>query len=209
MNSITFEDLRQDPNHRHIIELLEAKHGSPLPEEIQQYILDAATSSVVRVQQTMAWVQRTFLIIQNILSGTAHEAEYPLFWIYLYGIVNEFYEHESKHREINEQLDFKKTILDSLDSLLAKLDEDDLSFITYMRHHHVHMHLDYVWHKARVEDGRVVEVKPPYDPDARDIADRIIAEHSGDQQKVARTYAKRITSEISTLKEAIEAAGAI
>ncbi|GAG48491.1 unnamed protein product, partial [marine sediment metagenome] len=167
------------------------------------------TSSVMKVEQTVAWIKTAADVTSKVLKGHAHPAEYPIFWIKLNGIVDEYYDEENEFRSFNELISFKKPIMRSLDSLRAKLTDEDLSFIKFMRHSYCHIALDYLWHKAKVKDGKIVKVRPPYDPNIRDIAARIIEEHNGDQQAVARTFAGRIAEELFSLRDAIiEAANA-
>jgi len=205
---ITFEDLRKDPVLKEAIENLEKIHGKPLPEPFQKFLLDLSTSSVHKVEQNISWVERTVFLCNKILNHSAHEAEYPLFWIHLYAIVIEFYEDEAKHREINLKVSFKRPIMETLDAIRKELTEDDISLITFFRHSHCHMQLHYIWHNAKVKDGEIISILPPYDPRAREIASRIVSEHE-DQNAVAYTYANKLVKKLTELKEAVKNAAAI
>lgn len=209
MSDATFDDLKNHPTLGWTVELLEAKYGVPVPENIQRLVLDLATSAEIGFQQTCDWVQKASIITNRIAQGNAHDTEFPLFWIYLNAIVDEFYEEESKYREINEQIGFKKPILDGLDELRVRLSEEDLILIKFMRHSHAHIHLHYVWHRAKVKDGKIVQVKPPFAPNARAITARVISEHNGDQKAVARMYAQKVADSLLQLRYAVDAAKAI
>ncbi|UCH62475.1 MAG: hypothetical protein JSU77_11845 [Fidelibacterota bacterium] len=197
----TFEDLKAQ--YPELVELSESKYGSPLPKPMQQLLLDMATSSVMKVEQTVAWIIGAADVTYKVLKGHAYSAEYPIFWIKLNGIVDEYYEEENEFRSFNELISFKKPIMRSLDSLRAKLTEEDLSFIKFMRHSYCHISLHYLWHRAKVKKGKIVKVLPPYDPNARDIAARIIEEHNGNQRAVAHTYASRIAEDLFNLRNAV------
>ncbi len=205
---ITFEDLKKDPILNEAIENLEKIHGKPLPESFQKYLLDLSTSSVHKVEQNISWVKRTVFLCNKILSQSAHEAEYPLFWIHLYAIVIEFYEDEAKHRDINLKVSFKRPIMESLDSIREELTDDDISLIIFFRHSHCHMQLHYIWHNAKVKDGEIIKVIPPYDPNAREIAARVIAQYKS-QNDIAFNYAQKLIDKLTQLEKAVIKASAI
>ena len=206
--NVVFEDLKKDPIVKLVIENLEKIHGIPLPEPIQQFLLDLSTSSEYKVQQNVAWVDRIVFLSNQIISRKAHEAEYPLFWIHLYAVVIEFYEDEAKHRDLNLQVSFKRPIMEILDAIRNDLTEDDLSLITFFRHSNCHMQLHYIWHNAKVKDGKIISVNPPFDPKAREIASKIISKHKS-QNDVAFTYANKLIEKLTQLKEAVNNASAI
>ncbi len=202
MDKPTFADLEKDLKQKAIIQAAEELHGSPLPKDIQLLMLDIAIQSSINVQNTLKWITSLESISNSIISSTAHRSDYPLFWIYLYGIVIEFHSHLIERRELYEKVDFLKPVLDSAEMILATLATDNISFIKFMRHSHVHISLDYIWHQAKMKDGELSEVKPPYDSDAIEISQRIIEEHGGDQQAVALTFASKIINDVSNLLQA-------
>ena len=202
MDKPTFADLEKDLKQKAIIQAAEELHGSPLPKDIQLLMLDIAIQSSINVQNTLKWIISLESISNSIISSTAHRSDYPLFWIYLYGIVIEFHSHLIERRELYEKVDFLKPVLDSAEMILATLATDNISFIKFMRHSHVHISLDYIWHQAKMKDGELSEVKPPYDSDAIEISQRIIEEHGGDQQAVALTFASKIINDVSNLLQA-------
>ena len=205
---IVFDDLKRDPIIKEAIENLEKVHGNPLPEPIQKYLLDLSTSSEYKVQQNITWVERIVYLSNQILNHKAHETEYPLFWIHLYAVVVEFYDDEAKHRELNLQVSFKRPIMEILDSIHNELTEDDLSLITFFRHSHCHMQLHYIWYNAKVKDGKIVSVIPPFDPKAREVVSKIISEHKN-QNDMTFIYANKLIKKLTQLKEAIKRAVAI
>lgn len=205
---IVFDDLKKDPIFKEAIENLEKAHGKPLPEPIQKFLLDLSTSSEYKVQQNVSWIERTVFLCNKILNHSADDSEYPLFWIHLYAIVIEFYEDEVKHREINLKISFKRPIMETLDLIRKELTEDDISLITFFRHSHCHMNLHYIWYNAKVKDGKIISIIPPYDPKARDVASRIIAKYKN-QNAVAYTYANKLAEKLTQLKEAVVNAAAI
>lgn len=209
MSSTTFADVAQDLLHKPIIARLESVHGSPLPEDIQQFLLDLVTASELRIQNTLLWVTRTRDLSQKILSSEACDAEYALFWIYLHEIVDRFYKHETSRREISEQIGFLKPILNDLDALRGELTEEDLVFIQFMRNSHVHMHLHSLWSHAKMEGGTLVVTKPPPEPDPRELADRIIRENENSQNRTAAAYAGRLIDPLNQLVDSSQNAAKV
>ena len=205
---IIFEDLRKDALINEARNQLESIYGTPLPEDIQGYLLDMSTASVIKVQQKQIWIDRMVFLCKKVRSKTAHESDYPLFLIHLYAIVVEFYEDESKVRDINLKISFKRPIMEALDILRAGLSEDDISLITFFRHSNCHMHPDYIWQRAKIKDGKIIAVKPSPDPEARVIADKIISQHRN-QNEVAITYANKVIDKLIVLQEAVIKASAI
>jgi hypothetical protein len=205
---IVFEDLKRDPILKEANENLEKIHGKPLPEPFQNFLLDLSTSSVYKVEQNISWVERTVFLCNKILNNSAHESEYPLFWIHLYAVVVEFYEDEAKHHDLNLLVSFKRPIMETLDAIRSDLTEDDLSLITFFRHSHCHMQLHYIWYNAKVKNGKIISVNPPFDPKAREVASKIISEHKS-QNDVAFTYANKLIKKLTQLKEAVKNASAI
>ncbi len=197
-----FADLENNPKLRKFVQAAEAKHGTPLPEPIQRLMVDLAIKSTMNVQSRVDWIRRLESISKRVIESTAHESEYPLFWIYLYGVAIEFYSHLQENRELDESVDFLKPIYNSMDLLIEALSTEDISFIKYMRHSHVHISLDYIWHQAKMKDGELSAVKPLYDPDAIEISQRIIEKHGGDQQAVALDYALKIINDLRNLLHA-------
>lgn len=199
----TFADLQSDPQFKDSIRAAEAKHGTPLPEPIQHLLVDIAVKSTLDVQTRVEWINRLKSISNSIIASNAHSAEYPLFWIYLYGVVVEFYDDLIANRKFYDKASFLKPIIQSADSINEIFSEEDISFIRFTRHSHVHISLDYIWHHVKIKDGSISEVRPPYDPEAIDISIRIIGEHNGNQQLVALTFAKKIIADLEQLTIAV------
>lgn len=205
---IVFEDLKNDPTLKEVIEYLEKVHGKPLPEQIQNFLLDLSTSSEYKVQQNISWIKRTVFLCDKIINHNAHEAEYPLFWIHLYAITIEFYDDENKHRDINLKVSFKRPIIQALDLIRKELTDEDITLITFFRHSHCHMQLHYIWHNAKVKDGEIIKVSPPYDPTAREIAVEVLAKYKS-QNDIAFNYAEKLYDKLIQLKDAVINAAAI
>ncbi|MFC1825466.1 hypothetical protein ACFL9T_22360 [Thermodesulfobacteriota bacterium] len=102
MSELTFEDLLNDPWSRRIIDDLEDKYGSPLPEELQLWIVETTGSSNMREEQQSSWINSSVAITEKLVNGKPVPAEYPLFWIRLYGILHELYPAMNSQRDIWE-----------------------------------------------------------------------------------------------------------
>lgn len=202
-HDFTFEDLEKDPFHKKIIDIFERKYGHPLADDIKNFIMDNAGSGQLRVDQRVSWVNTALAITQNIIDGVATTAEYPLFWIRLWGIVREFAPYLQNTREIGELIKQIKPQLEAMDELIATLSGDDLILIDFMRHNHSHMHVDYVIHHAQVKKNGSLKITPPKDQNAVDLAKKIFAIYNGDQKKVASIYAIKIIEPLKKLVSAV------
>ena len=100
------------------------------------------------------------------------------------------------------KIDFKRPIMESLEFIRKELTDEDISLITFFRHSHCHMHLHYIWHSAKVKDGKIIDIKQPYDPSARDIAFKAISKYNG-QNNVAFAYAQRLVKRLEQLEKSI------
>lgn len=202
MRRPTFVDLLKNPTQHKLIKQIEKKFGSPLPKDIQNLFLDIAVQSDIDIQTRVDWMKRLTSISERIIDQSAHPSEYPLFWIYLYGIVIEFFDYINRTRAMSEQINFMIPIISSIDELCNRLDEEDIKFIRYMRHSHVHISIGYIWHQAKLKDGKLSAVKAPFDPDAIDISQRILKSFGWNQQEVARHYSKIIFNDLQILTAA-------
>ena len=197
--SITFEDIKNDPSQKLIIESLEEKYGSPIPPDIQQLVLEINTKAVERTNQRMRWTRLIYSLTNKIAAGNANDSDFPLFWIYLFGLLTEMISDFDLYLKIGIIPDFLKPIYITLCNIKELFNDNEIRFIKYMRHNHVHLHLDYYWSKTKIQDGVIVQVKTPIEIDARDNADRIIKEHKNSQKQVAYDYAQLINSNINLL----------
>lgn len=200
--AIDFEDLKKDEILKEVIDNLEKVQGKPLSEPIQKYLLDLSTSSENKVRQNITWIERTVFLCNKILNQSAHESEYPLFWIHLHAIVVEFYEDEAKHRELNLKVSFKRPIMEVLDLIHNELTDEDISLITFLRHSNCHMQLHYIWYNAKVKDGKITMIKPPDAPQIREVALKIITQHKN-QKAVAYAYANKLIDKLTQLQKAV------
>ena len=203
MNKVIYKDLENDPFQKSIIVELEKVYGSPLPEEVQTYLIDSATSSSMRVQQTRRWVQNTVAATHNILLNKAHDSEYLLFWIMIYSIIFEYAPSEQKNKKFIELFVTQNKILKSLELLVSKLNDEEKILIKFYRHSNVHMHLDYIRYRADVKDGKIVKLFPPTDPSAIEVAESYKVKYNGNFNKIAYDFALKIIEPITKLYENI------
>ncbi|MFA4907309.1 MAG: hypothetical protein WC602_03495 [archaeon] len=199
MSIITFEDLKIDPSQKFYIELAEQKYGTPLPYEIQQIMLEINTKVVEQSEQRLRWTRLIYNITNKIISGKAVESDFPLFWIYLYGLLTEMLSDFDLYLRIGKIPDFIEPIYITASYIKSFFSDDEIRFIKFMRHNHVHLHLDYYWSKTTIQNGFIVKVKTPTEIDARDNAERIIKEHNNCQNQVAYDFARRINVKINLL----------
>jgi hypothetical protein len=199
----TFEDLENDPFQKKLIEIIERKYGRPLSDEIKSFLIDNAGNAQLRVDQRVSWVKTTLAITHNIIDGVASTAEYPLFWIRLWGIVREFEPYLQNTREIGELSKWIRTQLEAMDKLMATLSNDDLILIDFMRHNHSHMHVDYVNYHAKAKNNGTLKIIPPKNSNAVDLVNKILSVYSGDQIKVACIYANKIIEPLKMLAKAV------
>jgi hypothetical protein len=197
----TFDDYKaMNPK---LVASLEKKYGSPLPLEHQKYLLDTATASVMKCEQLEAWMIRSAMCVDRIIRGSASYGDYPLFWICLFGIVVEYYDDLASSSDFPLWRELVEPIYEAMDKLHGKLTEEDLSIIKFMRHSYCHVKLDYIWHKAKVKNGKIVKIQLPLDPHVRDLAAERIEAHGGDQQAMAHSFALLLEKEIASLRNAV------
>jgi len=199
-----FDKLRKEEAFKPIFDILEIQYGAYIPKDIVEYVIELGVKSSHKIQNIIAWLDKTRSIILSILSKSASDADYPLFWISIHEIIFAFYEAESEKRKINELLSYKVPIIKSLDKIKSILTDDDLIFIKYMRHNHSHIFLDYIWHSVQVKDGNIIKVKKPIDPKAIDVANKIIEENNNDQKLIAFKYAEKLSVGINELFDAVK-----
>jgi hypothetical protein len=96
----------------------------------------------------------------------------------------------------------------ALDLIRKDLTEEDISLITFFRHSHCHIQLHYIWYKAKIKDGKIISVIPPFDPNAKEIAAKVIAQYKN-QNDIAFNYADKLCDKLIQLKEAVINATAI
>lgn len=199
----SFEDLEKDPFYKSLIEILEKEYGIPLSDDIKIYFMDSAASSQSRVNQRVLWVKTASTITQNIVNGVATLAEYPLFWIRLWGIIRELAPYLQRNRELIKNIKLFIPQLEAIDELMAALSNDDLILIDFMRHNHSHMHIDYVNYQAQAKKNGSLKITPPTNPNAIEIVKNIFNNNYGDQKRVAFNIANKIIKPLESLKAAI------
>ena len=204
MSGPTFEDMMNDPFGREIVRIFEERMGGQLNDETKAWLVDSTQGSVVRVRQKQSWTRTTATIARNIVSGTAHPAEFPLFWIRLYSIVFELYPSLDRHREVIEAVPSEAPELEAIDAMMADLTEDDRAFIRFMRTSHAHMYVDYVRHSAKKTEQGDYVVRMPSDRRVEELARRVIAWHGDSQQRVAVSYAEKLVNHLERLADAAE-----
>jgi len=206
MSEVTFDDYRKDPFGRKLIKALEAQWGTPLPEFIKKLVLDTGTKAEWKVQNAKRWISELDSLVKSMINGKTRAEHFPLFWIYLSGVIIEYYKDKMVDREIQDKISILKPIIDSLDLIHSRFTEEELKFIKFMRDSHVHIHLDSLWYRPVKSNGALIDIQPPTNPTAREIAEIIVEMHGNDQELVARDYAERISDDIEKLKEAVLAA---
>ncbi len=199
MAELTFEDLLNDPWSKRMIDDLEEKFGSPLPENLQLWILETTGSANMREEQQSRWIDSSVALTEKLVHGKPDPAEYSLFWIRLYGLLHELYPAMQSQRGIWEA-SFMKPIAGALDSLQSKFTEKELIFIRFFRHSHVHIRVDAWRHSIKKRKDETFSVKPPSLPNGLTIAREILEENDWDQQKTARLFAERILPAMQHLK---------
>ena len=143
------------------------------------------------------------MCVDRIIRGSASHSDYSLFWISLFGIIDEYYDDMTRNRGDTAYRELCAPIYEAMDRLRGKITEDDISIIRFMRNSYCHVKLDYIWHKVKVKSGKIVTIKSPGDPRARDLVVERIEVHGGDQQAMACSFAMLIEKEIVSLRNAV------
>lgn len=193
---LAFADLQKHSFSSEIVAAFEAHYGSPLPQKLQDYLVDALGSADNRAHRVFEWVEQTAGIALQILHKTAAPAAYPLFWIRLWSLI---YEYHPKMMEGAELLGrtFMGPYVRLLDNLVTTFTEEDLHLITYMRHHHVHIQVDSIRIGIKTDPEGAVNVKSPRYPDAERVTRAVLKRHNWDQQSAALEVAQRIVKPLT------------
>lgn len=202
MGKSKLEELKDHEFYKPIYNQLLNMYNGDIPKEIGDYFVELSQRSNNKIANTNTWVNRTYNIILEILSGTAHDAVFPMFWIHLYEIVFQFYEDENKHRKINELIEFKRPIIACLDSIREEFSEEELILLKFCRHSSAHMYLNSIWSRPIVKHGKVIRINSAKLPEAMAIAEKYIQECGGSQKLLAMKYAENLKDKIFALKEA-------
>jgi hypothetical protein len=206
MSPVTFEDLLADPFQKEVIRFFEQRFGTPLPDDIRQFIVDLALGVQRDDRNELDWVRQALDAAEHIVADTAHPAEYPVFWLRLWSIVFEYHPRLESRRELVDAVDFYAPVLRALESLVDALSADERAVLRFMRHSHAHLYVGYVRYRSKTEPQQGFTVVPPSDPEAESLALDMIAAHDGSQSALAATYARKVVSYLRELAEAIEVA---
>jgi hypothetical protein len=197
MKRATFEELCSDPFCGLIIKKIEEWYKGIIPEDIKKFIIDSAAVSESQVNEKVTLLQHAYGLSKKITDGVANSAEYVLFWIKLWSIVHEYSPQIHSSKNIYDKLASHKKIPILVDKLLATFSKDDIVLIDFLRHHHVHLHVDSLIHHP-VRSKNKVKIKPPRIPDAIEIAESYFDKCNNNQRQLAVDFASRI---ILILKE--------
>ena len=206
MKKSDIETIKNSAEYKPIFNILMDKYDSQIPTEVENYVIELAVKSDHKIKNIVNWIGKAKLTTDRIISETNDESELPLFWVFIHEIVFAFYESENQFRDINEIVDFKLPIMESLDKIRNSLTKEDLTFIKYMRHSHVHIFLDYIWSTAKIKDDTIISIKGPYDSEAIAIANSILEKYDNNQILATIDFAKKISDGLAKLFKAVNSA---
>ncbi len=186
------------PRRQNLINAVEKHRGRTLSEDEKKAFVIISEKGRPQVYATQAWLDKLQILSHRIVRNLASQAEYPLFWIYLFGVLFELYERENIHRDKYEMIPWVKQFLTTLDALRNCFTESERSFVRFMRHNHVHILVDYPWPKISKKGDKVV-IKDAYDPEAIMNSKRIIESYHNDQSTAAIDFARRALPTIDEL----------
>src|SRR4051812_46136591 len=72
---------------------LERKFGEAIPDDLLDLLIDINSFSSVQPQQLLNWVFNVKRVAEAILSGQASSSDYSVFWIGVYGVMEEVEAH--------------------------------------------------------------------------------------------------------------------
>jgi hypothetical protein len=210
MSDQSFEEwVEEYPKRKELVEVLRENNGGPLSPEFKEYLVNNSDRHAQQFEATKNWLERIRGLCYRIQDEVAANAEYALFWIYLHGVVHELYKKEDQTREVATLIPWRKPFIEALDALRDCFNEDELSFIRFMRHNHVHILVDYPWQKIQTEDGEVVNIQEAHDPDAVANAKRILKDYNNDQHAAATDFAEKAVDEVEAVHDAFREATAL
>jgi len=199
MCSSELENLKDSPFIKPIYNILIEKYSGIIPNDIGDYVVELINKSETKVIGIVRWIETTQNLIDNIVSGNAHESEYALFWIYIHEIIFQLYEDENETREINELISFKKPIMIALDKMHALLNNNEFILFRFMRHSHAHIYLNSIWSSVRLKNNLITKIQNPALLGALDIFNSLLQQHENNQNKMTIYYAKLFSPGVNEL----------
>lgn len=190
---------KENPQYHDIVNLIRKKCGGTLSTEVKNYLMDSLKRNNQQFLATKNWIHRTQTLSHKILKGQAPNAEFVLWWIYIYGLIFELYEKEEKTRDITMLMPWRRPFLEALDNLHESLTKSERSYVRFMRHNHVHILVDYPWQRIKVKQGKIRKVFKAHDPEAIENAKQILSNYNDNQNEVALNFIKNIIDEIDSV----------
>jgi hypothetical protein len=139
---ITFEDLARDPFHAQLIKAAEQTVGTPLPNEVKEWMVNQASWADIIPKQIVEWVKDLKRVSDSILAGTECPSDYGIFWVRLYGLLTEIRKYFGPGTLVIEEKS-GRIINELIERILAKFSQEEFLWIEHERMCHCHVNQQY------------------------------------------------------------------
>lgn len=204
---LTFEDLQRDPFHAQLIKAVEKTSGSPLPDEVKEWMIDEAGWADIIPRQIGEWAKDLNRVSEMISGGKEAPSDFGLFWIRLYGLLIEIRQYFALGTLVIENRS-GKIIHELIENIFSKFSEDEFLWIEHERMCHCHVNQGYN-RKSLIKgkDGKF-KVKDSYSGLPIDELNKklksVIQPHSGNSRPLAKTLSDRIRPELVSLNQIMQ-----
>lgn len=206
---LTFDDLRRDPFYSELIALVEQNAGGELSDDVKEWMVDQAQWTEVVPTQVSEWGKEVDSLADRLLSGNPAVSDFSLFWIRLYGLLEEI-AHYFAPGSMRVQVSRNAQQVSSLvGQIRAKITEAEFKWIEHERMCQCHVTPEYFRKALQGKPGGSFILKSEYkglpvDSLTADLRS-VIEPYKGDSRPLALDLARRLKSELNALAFSISA----
>lgn len=201
---ITFEDLQRDPFHAQLIKAAEETAGSPLPDEVKEWMVNQASWADIIPKQIAEWIKDLNRVSEVISAEKQCPSDHGIFWIRLYGLLTETRKYFGPGTLVIEGKS-GRLINELIERIFAKFSEEEFLWIEHERMCHCHVNQGYN-RKSLIKgkDGKY-KIKDSYSGLSIDDLDQklqsVIRPYQGNSRPMAKEFSNRIRSELLALDQ--------
>jgi hypothetical protein len=196
---VTFDDLLADNFYSKIIDVFIQNFGSPLSDDVKNFLVDFAGNGELRRGQKKDWIAALHRLTETICLGSAHPAEYPLFWIKLHGAIEEMAEKQIAVPTSSPLARFFQEEHSALASLKDTLSLEERMVVCFIRHNQCHPQPGYVHHRMSISKKGTPVVQTPDEPKALEVVRGMLSQTDWSQEALAKQFALKIRANVATL----------
>lgn len=196
---VTFDDLLADNFYSKVIDTFIQNFGSPLSDDVKNFLVDFAGNGELRRGQKKEWIDALHRLTEAICLGSAHHAEFPLFWIKLYGAIADMTEKQIVVPTSSPLARFVQEEHSALAALKDTLSLEERMVVCFIRHNQCHPQPGYVHHRMSISKKGTPVVLKPDEPKAFEVVRRMLSQTDWSQEALAKQFAIKIRTNVATL----------